>query len=214
MKLSNFLRWGGRKETRPESESSSPFWGRKDRRRAGRRVLAGEGWLLWLDESGELQRERAQYVDSSEQAENALGLGAIVRRPTPIGPHCWTLSDDGPSYPCVVKHCEPCDEGFRVGGRLDPEVQEVEGWGAARVKWLTPEETLMACPSSIRNATEGLIEVNVALKPPSDVLLLLEGKDYACLCALRKVAPYGDRYLLEVEPVGEATPVTREEEAA
>ena len=211
MKLSNFLRWGGRKETRPTAEATSPFWGRKDRRRAARRVLTGSGWVLWADEAGEPQREPARYLDA---ADNGLGMGALVSRPTPTGPHCWAISEDGSIHPCVVRHCEPCEEGFRIGARLDPELRQADGWGAARLKWLTADEVLVASPASIRNADDGLIEVNAAVKPPDQGLLLLEGREFACLCALRKSAPYGDRHLLEVEPIAEAAPVARNEEAA
>ncbi len=209
--LSNFLRWGGRRESQDESEPNGAFWGRKDRRRAPRRVLGGVGWIFWVDESGETQRVAAAFADVSEDAG---GMGAVVRRQTPLGPTCWAVGEDGAAYPIIVRHCEPCDEGFRVGASLNPTPQLGDGWGSAKLKWMKADETLTVCPSSIRNADEGVIEVNAAQDPPSDTLLLLEGAEFACLCVLRKSTPYGDRRLLEVEPVLDAAPVGRSEAAA
>gem|GEM_PF-3112782 len=210
--LSNFLRWGGRREAQEQkSEPNGPFWGRKERRRAARRVLAGSGWICWVDADGEVQRAAAAFADISEDGS---GVGAVVRRRTPLGPGCWAMGDDGAAYPLVVRRCDPCDEGFRLGAVLKVEARVCDGWGSARLKWLGSDETLAVCPASIRNADEGVIEVNAAQDPPSDTLLLLEGAEFACLCVLRKSTPYGDRRLLEVEPVFDAAPAGRAEAAA
>ncbi len=138
----------------------------------------------------------------------------MLRRPAPVGPRCWAIGEDGVAYPLVVRHCEPCDEGFRLGARINPEARVNDGWGSARLKWMDAEEMLTVSPASIRNADDGLIQVNAALNPPSNTLLLLEGRELACLCSLRTSSAYGERRLLEVEPVLEAAPAARKEAAA
>ncbi len=209
--LSNFLRWGGRRDSQEGPESNGAFWGRKDRRRAPRRVLSGKGWLYWLDEDYEPQRVAAVFADISEDAG---GVGAVIRKAVPLGPSCWAMGEDGAAYPIIVKHCDACEEGFRAGAVLNPEPKARGGWGSAKLKWMDADEALVVCPASIRNADEGMIEVNAAKNPPDDSLLLLEGGEFACLCVLRKSTPYGDRRLLEVEPVADAAPAARAEAAA
>lgn len=209
--LSNFLRWGGRKESQEDAEANGPFWGRKDRRRAARRVLAGTGWLCWVDESGDTRREVAAFSDVSEDGS---GVGAILTHPVPTGPNCWAVGDDGVAYPLVVRRCDPCEEGYRLGARLDVEAKPGHGWGTAKLKWLDDDETLALSPASIRNADEGLVEVNAAQNPPEGRLLLLEGAEFACLCLLRKSTAYGDRRLLEVQPMFDAAPAARHKAVA
>lgn len=209
--LSNFLRWGGRKDANDEAEPNGAFWGRKDRRRAPRRVLAGTGSLCWIDDSGQARRETAAFSDVSEDGS---GMGAVLRKEAPVGPHYWAIADDGAAFPIVVRHCVPCEEGFRLGARLNPEPRSIDGWGTAKLKWLDGEESLAIAPASIRNADDGRIEVNSAENPPENELLLLEGAEFACLCLLSKSAAYGDRWLLEVEPVFDAAPAARAEPAA
>jgi len=161
--------------------------------------------------SRHVQRAAAAFADISEDGN---GVGAVVRRRTPLWPSCWAIGEDGAAYPLVVRRCDPCDEGFRVGAGLNVEAKVSEGWGSVRLEWLESDETVAVCPASIRNADEGVIEVNAAQDPPSDTLLLLEGAEFACLRVLRKSTPYGDRRLLEVEPVFDAAPVGRSEAAA
>lgn len=149
--------------------------------------------------------EVAAFTDISEDGG---GIGAVLRTEAPLGGGCWAIGSEGAAHPIVIRRCVPCDEGYRIGALLNPEPQVAAGWGNSKLKWVGEEETLSVSPASIRNAEEGVIEVNSVRQPPSDRVLLLEGGEFACLCILRKSTAYGDRHLLEVEPIADAAPTT------
>jgi len=190
MTLPSFLRWGGRREGRGQ-----PVLSRPERRSEARWALEGRVWIYWVDEAGEADRTEGDLVDVTESLS---GFGAEVRRPVPLGPGVWVVGD--------IAKLVPGDLGMTLDKALEvePDLRRAyEADGQTRI-----------APAVVRNAEDGRLEVNTAARVPTATLALLEGREAGCLCLVRSCEAYGDRFLLEVEAVSEAGPVSVDRRAA
>lgn len=213
--LPSFLRWGGRRDERPETAHAVPVEApveRTDRRREARWTLDGLVWFYWVDaESGEVERVEGDLLDVTDSLS---GFGADVKRPIPAGVGGWVVSENEAPVPVEIKHCEASETGYRVGAAALQATRRIEAWGSAGVRWIDADGKAWVAPAVVRNAEDGRLEVNVASGVPLKTLVLVEGREAACLCQVRSSEAYGERYLIEVETISEATPVSPDRRAA
>lgn len=208
MTLPSFLRWAGRRDAR--GETAKPQAEASERRSEARWALEGQVRIYWVDAGGEADWTEGDLADVTESLS---GFGVEVRRAVPVGLGAWVVSDSDAPVPIDLKTCEPSETGYRLGAAAARSIQRIAGWGTAGVRWVEPDGEVRLAPAVVRNAEDGRLEVNVAGRVPTSTLVLLEGREAACLCLSRSCEPYGDRFLIEVEAVAEAGPVSLDRRA-
>lgn len=208
MKLAKFLSWGSKKAPEPSeqpAESTSAQQAEpsvsEERRRSPRRPAEDEGHFYWIAEDGEPTTVKGRYIDESDG-----GAGSLVdsAKEIPLDASVWFITSAGVFRSGFVRNCGPRENGFRVGFSYAETARTGGGWGAVRLRWLAPPDASNAAPASIRNADEGVVEVNSGAPVPLAELVMLDGCEYSCLAVSRRCEAYGDRHLLELQVISPA----------
>ena len=189
LKISSFLGWAGRRENGDE------------RRKEPRYATEGPMKAYWCVAGG-FASARGQLRDAGE---GGAGIGFTLPEPIPGGSAVWITTSEGETVGGIVRHADALDDAYRIGAKLDLQSKIVEDWGGVQLRWISDEQLMHVASASLRNGAEAVLEVNCAEAAPVGVLLLITGPEVSCLCFVKECRPYGKRFLLEVEPVADAT---------
>jgi hypothetical protein len=190
MKISSFLvGWGAKREN-------------SDERRKEPRYSAEGPMKAYWSAAGGITSARGQLHDAGE---GGSGVGFVLPEQIPVGTAAWITTSEGETFGGIVRHADAKDGAYRTGLKLDLKSQVVEGWGGVQLRRIGDEGVMYVASASLRNGDEGMLQVNCAEAAPTGGLLLITGPEVSCLCLVKKCEPYGNRFLLEVETVADAT---------
>ncbi len=172
-----------------------------ERRKERRNPATGSVAVFWTAD-GKLVRARGELVDAGQ---NGSGIGAVIRKQPAIDAPAWILTADGQALGAVTRHTAPAGNSqYRIGANLDLESVEGHGWGGVKLRWIDDENRMRISPSSLRNASEGMIEASCVESLPVGCLAYVDGRDVGCLAIVRTCETYGERRLLKLETLTDA----------
>jgi hypothetical protein len=187
---------------RSKADSGQPE--RAFRKRQHTRVpFSGPASLFWIAPDGLPKKARGHLVNASEG-----GMAVTLKRPLAVGTRVWILLEDGADGRGEIGYCDRVQQGYQIGLRFIAEERAPElgpDGGENLVEWIGECGRLLGCPASIRNASEGEIEVVVRRVVPCPAIVLLSGQ-LRCLCCTRDCRVDGGSYCFQAQVLSEAFP--------
>jgi hypothetical protein len=211
MSLSKLLRWG-KKET--PAAPQTPRQGKKDmgraeqaaevptseRRKCIRWPKTGTAKMSWITSAGSWKVVSVWLKDTGDG-----GLGVFSRKPVETDRTVWVITKDGEDWQGLTRYCTPAEEGFQIGfERIKALAVKSDSPAAGtHLKWLEKPGKLALAPVSVRNASDGRIEVVTSKAVPTPSIAMLSGREVRCLATALACHKRGNRFLVEMEVVSD-----------
>jgi len=160
---------------------------------------AGTAAVAWMSEPGVFGWATADLLERTPAS-----LKLRLEQPAETGRPAWLILDDGADCTGKTLSCENDGRGFAVEIELARKSQPQEDTTLTQLRWLDAQGNLAHATASLRNATEGRIEVRSGDEVPSPAIALLAGKGFQCLGAVRGCQSLDGRWAVEIEVLGEA----------
>lgn len=195
LSFASMLRW--------KNGPASPAPPAHPKRQHPRLPFSGRATLCWTE--GDCVHElRANLVNASES-----GMAVTAKKPLPSSAHIWILLEDGTDGRAEVCYSNPREKGYQTGLRFIAEERpsrRVRDAAHSTLEWIDASQRLVGSLVSVRNASEGEIEVIVPEVVPCPAIVMLSAREVRCLCLTKDWQPDGDAYRYRMEVVTDAFP--------
>ncbi len=166
----------------------------------------GTAAVAWIDGQGASARTTARLQRRSGEA-----LDLSLDQPVGEGQTVWLIFDDGTGSIGKIQSCRSGVQGYEAHTSLvNGHGPGDTGAASTHLKWLDSSGIVMHAAVSLQNAGQGQLEVLSRDEIPTPAIVLLSGKGFQCLGALRDCRPRDDRWHLVIDVLGEAYSRPRE----